>query len=135
MLFRTVPKTGDSLSILGFGFMRLPLKNGGGIDEERAILQLRHAIDRGVNYVDTAPAYHFGKSEKILARALADGYRKKVRIATKLPPWSVHSREDMTRILSSQLTTLRTDHIDYYLLHSLTKALSLIHISEPTRRT
>lgn len=122
MLFRTVPKTGDSLSILGFGFMRLPLKNGGGIDEERAILQLRHAIDRGVNYVDTAPAYHFGKSEKILARALADGYRKKVRIATKLPPWSVHSREDMTRILSSQLTTLRTDHIDYYLLHSLTKA-------------
>ncbi len=81
-----------------------------------------HAIDNGVNYVDTAPAYHFGKSEKILARALADGYREKVRIATKLPPWSVHSRDDMSRILSSQLTTLGTDHIDYYLLHSLTKA-------------
>ena len=93
MLFRTVPKTGDSLSILGFGFMRLPLKNGGGIDEERAILQLRHAIDRGVNYVDTAPAYHFGKSEKILARALADGYRKKVRIATKLPPCLLYTSD------------------------------------------
>jgi len=121
MLYRTVPKNGDELSILGFGYMRLPLKKGGSIDEERAIRQLRHAIDQGVNYVDTAPAYHFGKSEKILARALADGYRQRVRIATKLPPWSVHSREDMDHILSSQLVTLKTDHIDYYLLHSLTK--------------
>ncbi len=121
MLYRTVPKTGDELSILGFGYMRLPKKKGGSIDEERAIRQLRYAIDRGVNYVDTAPAYHLGKSEKILARALSDGYRQKVRIATKLPPWSVHSREDMDRILSSQLNTLNTDHIDYYLLHSLTK--------------
>jgi predicted aldo/keto reductase-like oxidoreductase len=122
MLFRNVPKTGDKLSILGFGYMRLPTKKGGGIDEERAIRQLRHAIDNGVNYVDTAPAYHFGKSEKILARALADGYREKVRIATKLPPWSVHSQDDMNHILSSQLSTLHTDNIDYYLLHSLTKA-------------
>lgn len=122
MLYRTVPKTGDELSILGFGYMRLPLKKGGSVDEERAIRQLRYAIDKGVNYVDTAPAYHFGKSEKILARALADGYREKVRIATKLPPWSVHKRGDMNRILSSQLVTLNTDHIDYYLLHSLTKA-------------
>jgi predicted aldo/keto reductase-like oxidoreductase len=121
MLYRTVPKTGDKLSVLGFGYMRLPQKKSGGIDEERAILQLRYAIDNGVNYVDTAPAYHFGKSEKVLARALADGYRKKVRIATKLPPWSVHSRDDMDRILSSQLATLHTSQIDYYLLHSLSK--------------
>ncbi|MCX6684821.1 MAG: aldo/keto reductase [Methanoregula sp.] len=121
MLYRKVPKTGDQLSILGFGYMRLPTKKGGGIDEERAIRQLRHAIDNGVNYVDTAPAYHLGKSEKVLARALADGYREKVRIATKLPPWSVHSRQDMNRILDSQLATLHTDHIDYYLLHSLSK--------------
>jgi len=119
ILYRKVPKTGDELSILGFGCMRLPLKKGGGIDEERAIRQLRFAIDHGVNYIDTAPAYHFGRSEHVLARALADGYRKKVRIATKLPPWSVRSREDMDHILDSQLTTLHTDHIDYYLLHSL----------------
>jgi len=121
MLYRKVPKTGDQLSILGFGYMRLPTKKGGGIDEERAIRQLRYAIDNGINYVDTAPAYHFGKSEKVLARALADGYREKVRIATKLPPWSVHSRLDMDRILDSQLVTLKTDHIDYYLLHNLSK--------------
>ena len=122
MPYRKVPKTGDELSILGFGYMRLPSKNGGGIDEERAIRQLRYAIDKGVNYVDTAPAYHFGKSEKILARALSEGYREKVRIATKLPPWSVHSSDDMNHILSTQLSTLHTDYLDFYLLHSLTKA-------------
>jgi predicted aldo/keto reductase-like oxidoreductase len=122
MLYRKVPKTGDELSILGFGCMRLPAHAGGsGIDEDRAIRQLRSAIDHGVNYVDTAPAYHFGKSEQILGRALEDGYREKVRLATKLPPWSVRSRGDMDRILDTQLATLKTDHIDYYLLHSLTR--------------
>lgn len=121
MLYRKVPKTGDKLSILGFGYMRLPKKEAGGIDEDRAIRQLRYAIDHGVNYVDTAPIYHFGKSELILGRALDDGYREKVRIATKLPPWSVFSRADMDRILAEQLEKLGIDHIDYYLLHSLGK--------------
>ena len=92
-----------------------------GIDEERTIQQIRHAIDYGVNYFDTAPAYHFGKSEQILGRALLDGYREKVRIATKLPHWEVHTASDMDRILSRQLVTLQTDHIDYYLLHSMGK--------------
>ena len=121
MQYRKVPKTGEELSALGFGFMRLPQKSGGGIDEERAVRQIRYAIDNGVNYVDTAPLYHFGRSEPILAEALSGGYREKVNIATKLPPWSVHSREDMDRILSQQLVTLRTGHIDFYLLHSLAK--------------
>ena len=82
---------------------------------------IRHAIDSGVNYFDTAPAYHFGKSEQILGKALQDGYREKVKIATKLPHWSVRERADMDRILAGQLATLKTDHIDYYLLHSLGK--------------
>ena len=121
MLYRTVPKTGDKLSILGFGCMRYPSK-GRGIDEERTIKQIRHAIEMGVNYFDTAPVYHMGKSEAILGRALAGGYREKVRIATKLPHWSVFERKDMDRILNAQLKTLQTDHIDYYLLHSLSKS-------------
>ncbi|HVP96104.1 aldo/keto reductase [Methanoregula sp.] len=120
MLYRTVPKTGDSLSVLGFGCMRYPSKNG-SIDEERTIRQIRHAIDAGVNYFDTAPVYHLGKSEPTLAKALQDGYRDKVKIATKLPHWSVRERADMDRILAKQLATLQTDHIDYYLLHSLAK--------------
>ncbi|MCK9581724.1 MAG: aldo/keto reductase, partial [Methanoregula sp.] len=121
MLYRTVPKTGDKLSILGFGCMRYPLTKRGSVDEERTIKQIRHAIDNGVNYVDTAPIYHMGKSEPVLARALADGYRGKVRIATKLPHWSVFERADMDRILNEQLKTLHTDHIDYYLLHMLNR--------------
>ena len=120
MLYRTVPKTGDRLSILGYGCMRLPEKSG-KIDEERAIRQIRHAIDSGVNYLDTAPAYHFGKSEQILGKALQNGYREKVRIATKLPHWEVRDASDMERILAKQLVTLQTDHIDYYLLHSMSK--------------
>ncbi|MCK9631093.1 MAG: aldo/keto reductase [Methanoregula sp.] len=119
MLYRTVPRTGDKLSALGFGCMRLPSTRTGGVDEERAIRQIRHAIDNGVNYIDTAPVYHFGKSEQVLGKALAGGFREKVRIATKLPHWEVFERADMDRILDGQLKTLQTDHIDYYLLHSL----------------
>jgi len=77
MLYRKMPKTGDELSILGFGCMRLPVKADFSIDEERATRQLRYAIDHGVNYVDTAWPYHMGQSEPFVGRALADGYREK----------------------------------------------------------
>jgi predicted aldo/keto reductase-like oxidoreductase len=119
MLYRKVPQNGDELSILGFGCMRLPVKENGTIDEERATRQVRYAIDHGVNYVDTAWPYHMGESEPFLGRALADGYREKVRLATKLPSWLVESREDMDKLLNTQLKRLNTDHIDYYLLHGL----------------
>jgi len=118
MLYRKVEKTGEELSILGFGCMRLA---GGeaNIDEERAQKQIRYAIDRGVNYIDTAYPYHLGNSEPFLGRALGDGYRRRVKLATKLPPWIVNSAADMERILDSQLERLQTDFLDYYLLHSL----------------
>ena len=118
MQYRHVPKNGDQLSALGFGAMRLPMKRM-SIDEERATRQIRDAIDRGINYIDTAVPYHGGESERFLGRALSGRYREKVKLATKLPPWSVKTREDMDRILDIQLKKLQTDHIDYYLLHSL----------------
>ena len=118
MLYRTMPQTGDKLSILGFGCMRLPMMEG-KIDEARAIAQIRDAIDNGVNYLDTAWPYVGGESEPLLGKALADGYRERVRIATKLPSWLIDSREDMDRYLNAQLERLGTDHIDYYLLHAL----------------
>src|SRR5512136_1578607 len=118
MQYRTVPKNGDKLSALGFGAMRLPTKRM-SIDEERATKQIRSAIDAGVNYVDTAVPYHGGESERFLGRCLQDGYREKVKLATKLPPQNVNTREDMDRILGIQLKKLRTDHIDYYLLHGI----------------
>ncbi len=120
MQYRTVPKTNDSLSALGFGCMRFPEKMG-FIDEERSIHLLRKAIDNGVNYLDTAWLYHKGESEAFLGRALEDGYRKKVKLATKLPQWVVKNREDMDRFLNMQLNRLKTDTIDYYLLHSLNR--------------
>jgi hypothetical protein len=119
MLYRKMPKTGDELSILGFGCMRLPVKADGSIDEERAVKQVRYAIDHGVNYVDTAWPYHGGQSEPLVGHALADGYREKVRLATKLPSWLIEKREDMDTFLDAQLEKLQTDHIDYYLVHAL----------------
>ena len=118
MQYRKMPKNGDQLSILGFGCMRLPVKDG-HIDEGRAIEQIRFAIDQGVNYVDTAWPYHAGESETVLGKALRGGYRDKVKVATKLPSWMIKSRADMDRYLAAQLEKLGTDHIDYYLVHSL----------------
>ncbi|MDR0471519.1 MAG: aldo/keto reductase [Nitrososphaerota archaeon] len=118
MQYRYVPKNGDLLSVLGFGCMRLPLKDN-AVDESRAINQIRLAIDNGVNYIDTALPYHQGASEKILGKALQDGYRNQVKVATKLTPFMLQKPEDMQKMLNKQLETLQTDHIDYYLLHAL----------------
>jgi hypothetical protein len=118
MLYRKVPQTGDQLSILGFGCMRLSQKDG-RIDEERATRQIRHAIDGGVNYIDTAWPYHGGESEPFVGRALAGGYRERVKLATKLPTWLVKTPSDMDRFLDAQLEKLATPRIDYYLVHSL----------------
>jgi uncharacterized protein len=118
MQYRVVPKNGDKLSVLGFGCMRLPTK-GQAIDEEQAIKQIRLAIDNGVNYVDTAPPYHGGESETVLGKALKDGYRERVKVATKLTPFMLQRPEDMEKMLNASLKKLQTDHIDYYLLHAL----------------
>lgn len=119
MLYRKIPKNGDELSILGFGCMRLPIHKDGSIDEERAIGQIRSAVEQGVNYLDTAWPYHGGQSEPLLAKALRDGYREKVKVATKLPCWMIETRGDMDRFLNAQLEKLETGCIDYYLLHGL----------------
>ena len=98
--------------------MRFSVKDG-KIDRDKAKRQVHYAIDHGVNYIDTAWTYHLGENEPFLGRILAGGYREKVKLATKLPSWIIKSRKDMDRILNAQLDRLRTDHIDYYLVHSL----------------
>ena len=121
MLYRRMNQTDAKLSILGFGCMRLPQTTNCNIDEPRATKMVRYAIDHGINYFDTAYVYHNGESEPFLGRALSDGYREKVHLATKLPVWDVQSQNDMDRILNEQLLRLNTDHIDFYLLHGLGK--------------
>ncbi|MDF2588186.1 MAG: aldo/keto reductase [Anaerocolumna sp.] len=119
MNIRVNQKNGENLSILGFGCMRFPTK-GGGIDEPRAIAMIHDAIANGVNYFDTAYIYHGGKSESLLGQALLGGYREKVKIATKLPPFMVKTLDNAKKIFATQLQRLQTGYIDYYLLHMLT---------------
>ncbi|MDD3574919.1 aldo/keto reductase [Methanospirillum sp.] len=120
MLSRTIPKTQEKIPILGLGCMRL-LEKKGSIDEERSKALVRYAIDKGVTHLDTAWMYHHGQSESFLGRALADGYREKITLSTKLPHWLVKTREDMDFFLNSQLSRLKTKYIDYYLVHSIGK--------------
>jgi predicted aldo/keto reductase-like oxidoreductase len=112
MKYRANPKNGDQLSQLGFGCMRFPG------DPEEVRRQVVYAIEHGVNYFDTA--YVYPGSEAALGRALSSGYREKVKIATKMPPYLVRKHEDFDRIFEAQLGRLKTDNIDYYLLHMLT---------------
>lgn len=121
MNMRKMGNTGIELSALGFGCMRLPVKEDGAIDEQEAIRIIRDAIDNGLNYVDTAYYYHDQQSEVLVGKALQDGYREKVYLATKQPEYNIEKEEDFDNFLHTQLTRLQTDHIDFYLLHALNR--------------
>lgn len=131
MLYRKLGKSDCTVSILGFGGMRLPIRNGSNsaadifdpskaIDEEGATKMIQYAIDEEVNYFDTAYPYHGGKSETFLGGALK-GYRDRIMLATKLPAWLVNRREDFDRFLDEQLRKLDTTYLDVYLLHGLNR--------------
>jgi len=124
MQYRRFGKLDWKVSALGFGAMRLPVidKDQSRINEPEAMKMIHYAFDHGVNYIDTAWPYHGGTSEGLVGRALKDGYREKVKLATKLPCWAVQTVQDCERILNTQLERLQTDHIDFYLLHGLNKA-------------
>lgn len=120
MQYRTFNKTGQKVSLLGMGTMRLPLAEDGKVDRQEAISMIRHSIDEGINYVDTAYMYHDGESEKIVGEALKDGYREKVLLADKMPVWLAKDEEKMRAMFDEQLERLDVDVIDMYLVHNIT---------------
>ncbi len=120
MKYRPFGRTGWQVSVLGLGCMRLPTLGAyEKVNEPEAIRLIRHAIDGGVNYVDSAWGYHGQQSEVVLGKALADGYRDRVKVVTKMPTWLVKEPADFERFLTGQLGKLQTDRIDLYLMHAL----------------
>ena len=140
MNYRT-DKYGNPISLLGFGCMRFPRKNG-AIDMVETERELVAAIEQGINYFDTA--YIYPGSEAALGEILSKNQlRDKVFIATKLPHYLMKSREGLERAFEEQLRRLKTDHIDYYLMHMLTdiqtweklKAMSILEFLEEKKQS
>lgn len=129
MLYNRLGKTNLEVSRLGFGTMRLPTKGSNDeIDEEESSKMLTYGIENGINLIDTAYPYHSatlegsGNSEIFLGNFLNEnGYRDDIILSTKSPIWAIDKKEEFDYYLDEQLKKLQTDHIDIYLLHSLTE--------------
>ena len=113
-------KNGNDLSVLGYGCMRFS-KKGKGIDIDKAEQEIMEAYNAGVNYFDTA--YIYPGSEAALGEILErNGIRKKVNIATKLPQYLIRNSKGIDKYFDEELSRLKTDYVDYYLMHHLTDA-------------
>ena len=123
MTYRTAPRSGDKVSLLGYGMMRLPKKadNDDEYDQEMINRQVDYAIEHGLNYFDTSPAYCRGLSERCTGIALKRHRRSDYYVATKLSNFdpSTHSREASIAMYHKSMKELQVDYIDYYLLHSI----------------
>jgi len=123
MQYREFGSTGQKISMLGFGAMRLPMVETDGekhVDADQSIEMIHYAFEAGVNYIDTAYPYCNGESEIIVGRALK-GWRDKVMVSTKMPTWQVERTSDYRRFLEEQLRKLDVDYIDFYHFHGLNK--------------
>ena len=128
MIYNELGKTGLEVSRLGFGTMRLPTINSNAeINTEEASKMLKYGIENGINIIDTAYPYHSkelegdGNSEIFLGEFLSENsLRDDIILQTKSPSWLIEKRTDFDYYLDKQLEKLQTDHIDIYLLHSLT---------------
>ena len=122
MKYRIDKKNGNELSILGFGCMRFP-KILNKIDMEKTEELIIYAVEKGINYFDTA--YIYGGSEVVLGKILKkNNLREKIYIATKLPIFKIKSKQDFDKYFNLQLKRLQTDYIDYYLMHSINDSAS-----------
>ncbi|PKM62557.1 MAG: Fe-S oxidoreductase [Firmicutes bacterium HGW-Firmicutes-21] len=123
MEYRELIHNGDRVSLLGFGFMRLPIKENdpSKIDDKTAFEMVDYAISKGINYFDTAYMYHDGMSELFVSRALKKYPRDSYFLADKLPLWSLKSIDDVQSIFDEQLRKCGVEYFDYYLMHAMAK--------------
>jgi predicted aldo/keto reductase-like oxidoreductase len=119
--FRKLGRFDWDVSVLGFGAMRLPSRriNRLRADTKKSVELIRYGIDKGINYVDTAYPYHLGDSEKVLAKALKEGYRERVFLVSKLPTFLVRKADSFDKYLKNQMKRLQVDFLDCYLFHAL----------------
>lgn len=117
MILRTFQE--DTLGLLGFGTMRLPVTENGAVDEAQVRDMVRYALEHGVNYFDTAYPYHGGESERVIGRALREYTRESYRLATKYPGHQIASHYDPADVFEDQLQKCGVEYFDYYLLHNV----------------
>lgn len=122
MKYKKLGKTNLSTSVLGLGTLRLPMgQNQDYPDYKNAIELVRYAIERGINYIDTAKTYLGGAGEKIVGDAITGFNREDIILTSKCPIWEINTDDDFDRILELQLTTIGVDYIDCYFFHALGK--------------
>lgn len=134
-----VAKEEKEVSLLGFGCMRFPEKDG-EVDLVETQKMVDYAMEQGVNYIDTAYPYHNGQSELIVKELLKDKPRSSYFLADKLPLWECKTKEDIIRIFHEQLDKTGVDYFDFYLIHAVnkerleqTKELEVLDILENLR--
>ncbi len=110
----------EEVSLLGFGCMRFPQKDG-KIDKELSTKMITYAMENGVNYLDTAYPYHGGNSELFVGEFIKHLDRESFFLADKLPIWDCKTKEDVDRIFHEQLKKCQTDYFDFYLIHAVNK--------------
>ena len=130
----------EQVSLLGFGCMRFPTKDG-EIDKELSKEMIYKAVENGVNYIDTAYPYHSGKSELFVKEVIQELDRESFFLADKLPIWDCKTKEDVERIFHEQLEKCGVDYFDFYLIHAVNrgrletvKELDLFTILEKYRK-
>jgi len=119
---RKFGRSGEEISLLGFGTMRLPVVKADSqeIDEIKAFEMFDHALAHGINYFDTAYGYHDGQSEIVVGKALARHPRESFFLADKMPSWLVQTESDTERIFHEQLKKCQVEYFDFYLAHNMT---------------
>ena len=118
MQYRPMGRTGVKVSALGFGMLRLPMKNG-HVDFAQTTPMVRRAIEGGVNYIDTGRVYMGGESEQAVGKALAGGWHDRVYVTSKMPGWEMQSADDFEKFLDQSRRAIGTDVIDFSHIHMI----------------